>query len=223
MTDRRPGHKYYITTEGETEGWYLDWLQEQINAQGKNIKITHFQVQSPKELYGAVKRMSILGKTRVWHWMDTEETCTENKNRFLSMLDAMRNKKELSKDVKFELGYSSLTFEVWMLLHKVDRPGVETKPEKYVHQINGAFSTTFESLRKYKEKDKFKKILDKLTLEDVRQAVRRAEEIERLHMADGEAPEEYRRFSYRWENPASSIGACIKEILRDNGLWEDEP
>lgn len=225
MTDRKPGHKYYVTTEGETEGWYLDWLEEKINAQRTSgrIKITHYPAKSPADLYGKVKRMSILEKTRVWHWMDTETASEENKKRFCSMLDAMRNKKELSKDVEFALGYSSLSFEVWMLLHKVDRPRTVTKQEQYVDQINKAFSTSFESLQEYKTKEGFKKILSKLTLEDVRQAVGRAEEIERLRVANGEAPREYKRFFFRWEDPANSVGVCIKEILQDNGLWEAKP
>lgn len=31
MPSRRPTRKYYFSVEGETEQWYLDWLEEKIN------------------------------------------------------------------------------------------------------------------------------------------------------------------------------------------------
>ncbi len=31
MGNRKPNKKYYFTVEGETEQWYLKWLQETIN------------------------------------------------------------------------------------------------------------------------------------------------------------------------------------------------
>ena len=31
MAKLKPTKKYYFTVEGETEQWYLQWLQQQIN------------------------------------------------------------------------------------------------------------------------------------------------------------------------------------------------
>lgn len=31
-TDRKENRRYVFTVEGETEQWYFDWLEDQINA-----------------------------------------------------------------------------------------------------------------------------------------------------------------------------------------------
>lgn len=31
-TDKKENRKYVFTVEGETEKWYFDWLEDQINA-----------------------------------------------------------------------------------------------------------------------------------------------------------------------------------------------
>ncbi len=222
MGKRESGHEYHITTEGETEGWYLEWLQGKINEKKETgrIKILHQRVQNPKDLYGQVKRMSIIGKTEVWHWMDTEGEEEENISRFQNMLDAMRNKKDLGKDVEFRLGYSALSFETWMLMHKVDRPGTVNKVDQYLPQINRAFSTQFESLQDYKSEKNFKKILEKLDLSDVCRAIERAEKLEKEWEDKKKRPVEYKKYTYRLDNPSTSVWRCVKMILQDNGLLE---
>ncbi len=54
MTDRLPTKKYTISVEGETEMWYFDWLEKQINAckeRTYNASIDVNVHQSPKKFY----------------------------------------------------------------------------------------------------------------------------------------------------------------------------
>lgn len=37
MALRKPTKKYYFSVEGETEKWYLDWLQNVINAEERSV------------------------------------------------------------------------------------------------------------------------------------------------------------------------------------------
>lgn len=225
MGKRESGHVYHITTEGETEGWYLEWLQGKINEKRETgrIKILHHRAQNPKDLYGQVKRMSIIGKTTVWHWMDTEGEEEENICRFQNMLGAMQNTGKIGKDVEFRLGHSSLSFEAWILMHKVDRPGTVNLVDQYLPQINRAFSTEFESLQDYKEEKNFESVLKKLDLNDARQAIRRAAKLDKEWEEKKGRPAEYKKFTYRPDNPSTSVWRCVKTILEENGLLEHAP
>ena len=86
--------------------------------------------------------------------------------------------------------------------------------------MNRAYDEGFESLDEYKQKVGFRRILAKLTLEDVRQAIRRAEAITQRNQADGCVLQQYRRYEYYRENPSLSVWESIRRILDDCGLLE---
>lgn len=37
MQKRKPTNKYYFSVEGETEQWYLKWLQDMINSTEESV------------------------------------------------------------------------------------------------------------------------------------------------------------------------------------------
>ncbi|MCI7351845.1 MAG: RloB domain-containing protein, partial [Ruminococcus sp.] len=78
-------------------------------------------------------------------------------------------------------------------------------------------SEKFENMDKYKKKENFERCLSKLTLDDVREAVRRAQKIME-HNAENYSEVKYKRFRYYRENPALEIGTIIGNILNDCGL-----
>ena len=68
---------YYFSVEGETEKWYLDWLQDQINAASEakyKVKIKA-EVQPDPVSYG--KKLTVHSKTTVWHLSDIESSSEE--------------------------------------------------------------------------------------------------------------------------------------------------
>lgn len=50
MAKRKPTNKYYFSVEGETEQWYLKWLQDLINNTEESVcKISiDYPVKRPK-------------------------------------------------------------------------------------------------------------------------------------------------------------------------------
>ena len=72
-----------------------------------------------------------------------------------------------------------------IVLHKADCRGALVHRRHYLEHLNRAYDEGFESLDENKQKVGFRRILAKLTLEDVRQAILRAEAITQRNLADG--------------------------------------
>ena len=81
-------------------------------------------------------------------------------------------------DLKYTLGYSNLTFDLWMILHRKECNGIFAHKKAYLKEINKAFSKNFISLDKYKEEKNFKNILENyINLEEVEIAIKNAKKI----------------------------------------------
>ncbi|NHN35534.1 RloB domain-containing protein [Paenibacillus agricola] len=122
------------------------------------------------------------------------------------------------KQIKYHLGYSNLTFELWMVLHKEDCNAHVEHRSLYLRNINSAFDEDFTELKTYKQEGNFKRILRKLTLNDVKEAIRRANRIMQRHEENGVRPHEYRGFKYIRENPSLTVHESVAMILQDCGL-----
>ena len=92
-----------------------------------------------------------------------------------------------------------------MVLHKHSCNGSLIHRRQYLAPICDAFGEKFEDLDHYKREDAFARCLNKLTLEDVRAAIRRAETITSLNEQDGKTLVQHKGYSYYRDNPALSI------------------
>ena len=50
MTERKTTKKYYFSVEGETEQWYLQWLQKIINETETSVYNVSFDCHIPKKI-----------------------------------------------------------------------------------------------------------------------------------------------------------------------------
>ena len=91
------------------------------------------------------------------------------------------------------------------------------RQEEYLTHINRTYNLNFQSLVKYKHKDEFKKLLDKLTLSDVFTAIRNAKRIDLLNH-ENNIIQNFYNFEYYEENPSLSVHNIIEQILKDCGI-----
>lgn len=63
-----------------------------------------------------VKKITTLGNLDIVHVFDFEES--QNEEAFKNTLNAMKSAAKLKKKVKYSLGYSNYTFDLWIILHK---------------------------------------------------------------------------------------------------------
>ncbi len=211
-------NKYYFSVEGETEYWYLKWLEKEINnSNSKKYKVS-FECKVQKSPEKFVKTIKILNKTTVYHICDIESQDEIHQKTLCSVLDSMKKATNCGKTVKYVLGYSNFTFELWLILHKLDFNKSVSHRKNYLIPINKAFNEKFESLDEYKEEKNFKHCLEKLTLDDVIDAINRSKIIMENNKNNGYKPIKYGKFEYYKENPSLTIWEIIHTILIDCGI-----
>lgn len=209
--------KYYFSVEGDTEVWYLDWLRDMINSAPERKCNVYFVRKKESDPIRFVKGLTLQGKATIFHLSDYESSNDEHQLRFRQTMDKMRESEDMGKNVKYRFGYSNFTFDLWVILHKASCSGSLSDRSQYLNKINAAFDEDFLSMKQYKDKDNFKRCLSRLTLDDVREAVRRSEEI-MSHNAENYSSVEYKKFKYYRENPSLDVGAIIGGILKECGL-----
>lgn len=213
MAKRKQTLTYYFSVEGETELWYLQWLQEQINACEESKYNVSIRAKVETDPIRRVKGMTITGATEIWHLSDFEGQDEDHPYRFSTTMDRLKKVKTLHRQVTYHFGYSNLTFDLWIALHKVDCKTRLSDRKQYLPYINRGYGESFESMVKYKQRDNFHRCLGKLTLEDVRNAVIRAKEIMEQIEGQGYRQLEYKGYRYYEENPSLEVWRPIDLIL----------
>ena len=209
---------YFYSVEGDTEKWYLEWLETQINAsEDAQFKVT-FKVEKQKDPVSFVKKLTVQSKTTIWHLSDIEGTTPADYQAADNTLSRMKDAKNLGKSIVYKYGYSNLSFELWMILHKKSYNSPVTSVNNYLTHINNSYGEQFPSLKKYKEHDNFHKCLRKLTIADVCSAIDRAKTITQRNASSGNPLHQFKGYKYSMHNPALDIWQPIEKIFTDCGL-----
>jgi len=214
----KPNKKYYFTVEGETEHWYLKWLQSQINACVDSKYCVSIDPPVQKNPIKRAKSLSAIGKTTITHVFDYESDEAIHATQFIETLDAMKKSEGIGKQIKYKLGYSNFTFELWIIIHKADCNRSLIHRNQYLEPLNRAYGEHFSTLDEYKHEDNFKRLLRQLSLEDVRNAITRSKTITKINQDNGYLLHNYKNYKYYKENPSLSIWESIEQILIDCGI-----
>ena len=212
----REKRNYVLTVEGETEQWYFQWLKEQINKNDTrlfDVSMTISVQQKPSSYWKNVNKKST---PEIFHICDVESNSKGDTKKFESVLKEMKEAKK-QKGIKYTLGYSNFTFELWMILHKMEDNHHYNDKRKYLGSINRCFQEKFESLSQYKQESEFHRCLSKLSLEDVFAAVERAEKI-RKNNEENSKVLKCSGYSYYCDNPSLTIDEVVKRILVECGV-----
>lgn len=211
---RKENRTYFFSVEGDTEQWYLEWLQRAINAAPEAACTVKLDCKIQKDPFARVKRMKIVRKTEITHLFDYESGEEEYEREFKTVIDRMREAESSGKDIQYRIGYSNFTFELWMILHMADCNGPLTHRRQYLPLLNKAYGENFGSLEEYKHENNFKRILGKLTLANVRQAVQRSRTIMQVNQESGRILQQYKGYPYYKENPSLTVWEQIEKILK---------
>jgi len=209
--------RYSFSVEGVTEKLYLDWLESKINEypdREYNVSISSKVYQSPKKFAKIINRITT---PEAIHLCDIEGVEKDQTVKFHGILSEI---KDIAKEkrIKYNVGYSNFTFELWMILHKTHCFAPLSNKGQYLSFINRAYKTNFETLADYKENNNFNRCLMSLTLNDVFSAVKRAKAIMEGNKRNGLHQIEYKGFKYFPDNPSLSIYESIEKILKECGV-----
>lgn len=215
MAKRKPTKKYYFSVEGETEQWYLKWLQDLINNTEESVcKVSIDCPVKPNPLKHA-KSLTVTRKITVYHFFDYEGEEELHVQRFKDALDNMKKAQNLGKQITYKSGYSNFTFDLWIVLHKANCYGSFSHRKQYLTPINKAYDEHFENMDEFKKEENFKRCLNKLDLSNVIEAIQRAKTIMQRNKDNGYVLQQYKGYRYYKENPSLSAWEAIETILKD--------
>lgn len=148
---------------------------------------------------------------------DYESSEPEHVTKFKNILSEIKESNKLGNMLKYHPGYSNLTFELWMILHKTDCNFL-THRDHHLRHINRAFEEEFTELDTYKQRSNFQRILGKISLDDVKAAISRAKNIMQRNEENGLRLLEHKGFKYYSDNPSLTIHESVERILKECGL-----
>ncbi|PYG84919.1 RloB-like protein [Ruminiclostridium sufflavum DSM 19573] len=213
MAKLKQTKKYYFSVEGETEQWYFKWLQSLINETPESVFKVSFDCPVQKNPLKRAKSIVVTGKTDIYHISDYESDEEIHVRQFKETMDNMKQAKDLGKQINYKFGYSNLTFDLWIVLHKSNCNGSLAHRRLYLSHINSAYGENFENMDEYKHENNFKRMLSQLTLQNVKDAVNRAKQIMKRNAENGYVLQEYKGYRYYKENPSLAVWEVIERVL----------
>lgn len=151
----------------------------------------------------------------VYHLADYESNEEIHIKQFKEIMDNMKKAEDLKKNIDYFFGYTNLTFDLWIILHKVPCNTFQSHRKNYLKFINKAFGESFENMDQFKHQKAFERILKKFTIDDVKYAIDEAKKIMEYNKSQGFKLIEYKGYTYYRENPSLEIYKVFEKILKD--------
>jgi uncharacterized C2H2 Zn-finger protein len=213
---------YYATVEGETEKWYFkraeDMINNELSSMDSIVDKVSFQCTISKDPLKYIKSFKSVFPYDIYHVMDYESSDEIHQKPFVKALDRMIEAEFYSGVTKYHLCYSNLTFDLWIVLHKMDCRMYFHDRKDYLKPINSAFSENFTKLDNYKSEKSFKKILNSLTFNDLKIAIERCRAIMKINIANNSKKYQYKGFEYYQTNPSFSLWEFFDTVIKEIGL-----
>ena len=96
-------------------------------------------------------------KTEIWHLSDYESNEPIHMKQFLETMDNIKSASNLGKQITYKFGYTNMTFDLWIILHKADYNSSQAHRKNYINPLNQAYSNKFENMDEYKHENNFKR------------------------------------------------------------------
>lgn len=218
MSKKKATKKYYFSVEGETEQWYLKWLQDTINNTEQAVYRVSIDCPVRKDPVKHAKCLNVTQKVEVYHFFDYESDEQTHVNAFMSAMDNMKKAEKIGKQITYKSGYSNFIFDLWIVLHMADSNASYAHRKQYLVPINRAFGEKFASMEEYKEEENFKHCLKQMDISNVIAAIERAKKIMQSNQDNGYTLHQYKGYHFYKENPSLESWKAIEKILKDCGL-----
>ena len=190
MSKKKATKKYYFSVEGETEQWYLKWLQDTMNNTEQAVYRVSIDCPVRKDPVKHAKCLNVTQKVEVYHFFDYESDEQTHVNAFMSAMDNMKKAEKIGKQITYKSGYSNFTFDLWIVLHMADSNASYAHRKQYLVPINRAFGEKFASM----------------------------EEFMQSNQDNGYTLHQYKGYHFYKENPSLESWKAIEKILKDCGL-----
>ena len=224
--NKKESRTFYMSVEGiNCETLYFTHLAKLINESGSNkynLKVNP-KVASPmayaKRMSGKIPDKKGGKNLPYIHIQDIEDYYSDyHRKMFYGIIDEML-KAEKEFGMTYQLGYSNYTFELWMLLHVADMTHSVQERHAYLAPINRWFKKKYIHIDQFKASDEFQGVLNEyITLDSVKQAIKRAERIVQMNNDEHKKKENYHGFTFYHDNPDISVHEVIRLIFNVCGI-----
>ena len=197
---------YFCVVEGQQEEMYLEHISSLLRDFPKRTVKFNIKIGNAGELE---KSPFDYDKVCLFDH-DFNQIEFENNLKICLQLNSHRKKNEAVIDH----AYSSICFDLWLVLHKkfISRPA--TSPQEYVNDVRKLYGLSRED--NIKSKDVIEKILKQITLDDVKTAILNAE---RIRNSKTEESKIYvNNTDYYYQDPDFSIHVFLRKVLEKLGV-----
>lgn len=187
--------EYRCFFEGQQEKMYFEHIARKVKEVSPNISL---KFNAMEKLLTLERSSTSVPKIAVFDY-DMNKVDFENKVKIC------KNTKVL---------YTSLNFDLWLLLHKIEFNKNVQSNKSYIKPIRAEYK--LEKDANIKSKSNMEKILDQIELEDIKQAIRNSEEI-----MNGKLEEDkinIKKGFYYYDNPSMNINKFFKQLFEELGV-----
>ncbi len=200
--------QYFCICEGQQEELYLDHLGALLKTPQRTVKFKHIRGTAAD-----LKRGEPFGYDKAVLF---DHDCKEAQFiRQLEVCDAAEKRRAKRQDPHTYHAYSNLNFDLWLALHSPAFTAFHTpvcQNNDYVDALRKCYRLG--KTDDIKEERVMRNILKKISLGDVKRAIRRAEEIRARKLKS----DKHHAGNTDWyENPDFSIDRFLKNVLQDAG------
>lgn len=158
---------YFCVVEGQQEELYIHHLAKLLNKFSEkrfNFNIKIGKLRDLEKSYVDYDSVLIF---------DYDFKDAEFERNLSGCINLNKKNKRAKKNVYH--AYSSACFDLWLILHKKNFNAPVSKPQGYVNEVRNTFNLDSEA--DIKSREIIEKILEQITLDDVKKAVERAAKI----------------------------------------------
>lgn len=202
---RRRKLVFYLGVEGNNEKQYFERLQILLNEVDSEYCVD-FKIKvagrPPVKCVNWASSQSGLSTCQRYAIFDYEDD-----NHLDENIQAINE----SRENKVECVITNLTFELWMILHKMDFRTCLNFRNQYLTCIKQAFEKEYTTLSEFKNETEFNNILETITLSDVKDAYER---IKNLNADTNKIKKINHRKVVILDNPDSNLTGLIGFLLK---------
>lgn len=204
-------HQIYAYYEGEQEKAYFNHLKTLINNEPEcNIKRKLTIV--PKDCGGGDPRNPVQTAIKNCNFNKTPLVVFDYDNKPNEFEEAI----DLSIKNKFDIAYSNINFDYWLVLHKLDinkiNYGQQTSNDAYVKLVKKVYG--LDAREDIKNQKTILKILSQIKLEDIKHAIQCCYKIEENNKRDNSKRKITSQQNTYYLNPDFTVHLIVENILK---------
>ncbi|MFW6262586.1 MAG: RloB domain-containing protein [Thermotogota bacterium] len=193
---------YVCICEGQQEKQYLEHLARLIKKFPEKVVTFNCYIDQAYRL----KKIYEETDCGVLFDYDLDQTQFENSIKLCDQLHMERKRQNIYH------AYSSLNFDLWLILHRKDYFRTVTRNDAYLNDVKKVYGLKKEDY--IKKGEIIRKILEQISLEDVKEAIKRVEKI-KYNKLETDAVKIGNTITYT--NPDFSLHEFLKLVLLDSG------